>query len=210
MYQEKVPLLFLGKIIAEIDRMMTIGVISSVDEPTDWCTPMMATSKASGKVRFYVDLTKVNQSIKREAHPLPSVDLTPGKLGGSEVFSKIDANIAFWQRKLSDDSRPLTTFATLWRRFCFNRRPCNISMGSEQFQKCMRDILEGIEGAGCQVDDIVVHGKDQVQHDECLHVILKRVAEADMTLNLARCEFSVTKVKVPGHIVSAEGIFADS
>ena len=30
-----------------------------------------------------------------------------------------------------------------------------------------------------------------------------------MTLNLAKCEFIVTKVKVLGHVVSAEGISAD-
>ena len=30
-----------------------------------------------------------------------------------------------------------------------------------------------------------------------------------MTLNLAKCEFSVTKVKVLGHVVSAEGVSAD-
>ena len=72
----------------------------------------------------------------------------------------------------------------------------------------MSDILEGIEGAECQVDDIIVHGCDQVQHDERLHAVLKRLAEANVTLNLVKCEFSVT-VKVLGHVVSAEGISAD-
>ena len=73
----------------------------------------------------------------------------------------------------------------------------------------MSDILEGIEGAECQVDDRIIHGCDQVQHDECLHVVLKRLAEANVTLNLAKYEFSVTKVKVLGHVVSAGGISAD-
>ena len=73
----------------------------------------------------------------------------------------------------------------------------------------MSDILEGIEGAKCQVDNIIVHGCDQVQHDECLHAVLKRLAEANVTLNLAKCEFSVTKVEVLGHVVSAEGISTD-
>ena len=46
-------------------------------------------------------------------------------------------------------------------------------------------------------------------HDERLHAVLKRLAEANVTLNLAKCEFSVTKVKVLGHVVSAEGISAN-
>ena len=73
---------------------------------------MVVTPKASGEVRICVNLTKLNQSILREAHPFPSVDFTLGKFGGSKVFSEIDANSAFWQRKLSDDSCLLTTFIT--------------------------------------------------------------------------------------------------
>ena len=73
----------------------------------------------------------------------------------------------------------------------------------------MSDILEGIEGAECQVEDIIIHGCDQAQHDERLHSVLKRLAEAIVTSNLSKCEFSITKVKVPGHVVSAEGISAD-
>ena len=204
----KVPLPLLGKTKAEIDRMLTMN-ISRVDEPTDWCAPTGVTPKASGEVRICVDLTKLNHSILREAHPLPSVDFTLGKLGSSKVFSKIDANSAFWQRKLSDDSRLLTTIITPWGRFCFNQLPYGISTGSEQFQKCMSDILAGIESAECQVDDIIVHGCDQVQHDERFDVVLKRLAEANVTSNLAKCEFSVTKVKVLRHVVPAEGISAD-
>ena len=116
----KVPLPLLGKTKAEIGRMLTMNIISRVDEPTDWSAPMVVTPKASEEVRICVDLTKLNQSILREAHPLPSVDFTLGKLGGSKVFSKIDANSAFWQRKLPDDSRLLTAFITPWGRFCFN------------------------------------------------------------------------------------------
>ena len=59
------------------------------------------------------------------------------------------------------------------------------------------------------MNDIIVQGCDQVQHDERLHTVLKRLAEADVTLNLAKCESCVTKVKVLGHVVSAEGISAN-
>ena len=48
-----------------------------------------------------------------------------------------------------------------------------------------------------------------MQHDERLHLVLKRLAEANVTLHLAKCEFSVTKVKVISHVVSAEGISAN-
>ena len=63
-----------------------MNVISRVDEPTDWCAPMVVILKTSGEVLICVDLTKLNQSIKKEAHSLSSVDCTLGRLGGSKVF----------------------------------------------------------------------------------------------------------------------------
>ena len=56
---------------------------------------------------------------------------------------------------------------------------------------------------------MLVHGRDQAQHDNRLNQVLNRLTESKITLNKVKCEFSVSKVKVLGHIVSSEGIAAD-
>ena len=126
--------------------MLETGFISRVDQPTDWLAPMVVTPKLNGKVRVCVDLSKLNEYVKRDSHPHPAVDTTLGRLAGSRVFSKLDANSGFWQIKLALESRPLTTFITPWGCFCFNVLPFGISSGSEKFQKNMRQILQGLDG----------------------------------------------------------------
>ena len=142
----KVPMPLFAETKDEIDRMLKNGVISPVDSPTDWCAPMVVTPKPNGKVRVCVDLTKLNEYVQRENHPLPSVDVTLGKLAGAKHFTKLDANSGFWQIKLSEGSKPLTTFIIPWGRYCFNVLPYGISSRSEKFQKYMSRILEGLEG----------------------------------------------------------------
>ena len=117
-----------------------------------------------------MDLTKLNEYVQRENHPLPSVDLTLGKLAGAKYmyFTKLDANSGFWQIKLSESSRPLTTFITPWGRYCFNVLPYGISSGSEKFQKCMSRILEGLEGVECNIDDVLVHAPIRELHNDRL------------------------------------------
>ena len=66
-----------------------------------------------------------------------------------------------------------------------------------------------IDGVEVQIDDVVVHGKDQAQHDNKLHQDLNRLTECKIALHKVKCEFSVSKVKVLGNIVSSEGIAAD-
>ena len=81
----KVPFPLYQKTKEELDRMLKAGVISIVDQPTDWCTSMVVTPKSNGEVRVCVDLSKLNEYTKRENHPLPAVDTTLGRLAGSRV-----------------------------------------------------------------------------------------------------------------------------
>ena len=73
--------------------------------------------------------------------------------------------LGFWQIKLSKESALLTTFITPFGRFCFNRLPFGITSAPEYFQRCMSSILSGLEGVVCMVDDILVSGSTQEQHD---------------------------------------------
>ena len=190
-----VPISLYEKTKHEIERMLKSGVISPVDHPNEWCAAMVITPKPNGKVRVCVDLTKLNEYVQRENHPLPSVYLTLGKLPGANYFTKLDANFGFWQIKLVESSRPLTTFITPWGWYCFIVLPYGISSGSEKFQKCMSRILEGLEGVECNIDDVLVHAPTIELHDYRLQKVVERLSEACVTLNIDKCTFQVPKSK---------------
>ena len=205
----RVPLPLRQKVQQELDRMESIGVISKVDKPTPWCAGMVVVPKKTGAVRICVDLKPLNQNVLREVHPLPRVDETLAQLHGARIFSKLDANSGFWQIPLAEKSRLLTTFVTPSGRYCFNKLPFGISSAPELFQKRMNQILTGLEGVLCLMDDVLVFGKDQSEHDVRLMTALKRVEVARVTLNPEKCEFGKTKIKFLGHLIDEEGIRAD-
>ena len=178
-------------------------------EPTDWCAGMVVVPKVGGKVRICVDLTKLNQSVRRERLMLPSVEQTLAQLGGATVFSKLDANSGFWQVELIKESSLLTTFITPFGRYRFNRLPFGITSAPEHFQKCMSEVLQDLEGVVCLIDDILIYGKTQEKHDKCLTAALHKIAEAGITLNEEKCEISQNKVKFLGQIVDSNGIHPD-
>ena len=124
----KIAHLLMGKVKAEIDHMLADGVISPVEEPTDWCSGIVVVPKAdNSSVRICVDLTALNKAVLREVHPLRSVDEDLARLAGSTIFTKLDARSGFWQMPLDPQSRLLTTFVTPFGRFCMNRLPFGIS-----------------------------------------------------------------------------------
>lgn len=205
----QVPLPLRRKVREELDRMETLGVISKVDQPTTWCAGMVVVPKKEGNIRICVDLKPLNQSICREVFPLPMVDEILGQLAGAKVFSKLDANSGFWQIPLSQKSRPLTTFITPFGRYSFNKLPFGISSAPEHFQRRMSQILAGLEGVVCLIDDVLIFGKDKTEHDERLHQALTRIEKAGVTLNPNKCEFEKKQLKFLGHVVDKDGIKAD-
>ena len=129
--------------------MEKLGVISSIEKDTEWCAGMVVAPKKNGKVRLCVDLSRLNQHVRRELFPLPHVDDALASLADAKFFSKMDANSGFWQIKLHPDSKDLTTFITPFGRYCFNRMPFGISSAPENFQRQMSKVLKGLDGVLC-------------------------------------------------------------
>ena len=108
----RVPLPLQPAVDAKLQRMVDTGVIRSVDQPTDWCSGMVVVPKPDGRVRKCTDFTRLNQSVRRERHMLPSIEHLLADVQGATYFSKLDANSGFHQVPLDSESQLLTTFIT--------------------------------------------------------------------------------------------------
>ena len=205
----RVPISLRKEVEKELNRMESLGVISQIDEPSPWCAGMVVVSKPSGKVRICVDMKPLNENVMREFHPLPAVDETLAQLSGARIFTKLDANAGFWQIPLTKESRPLTTFITPFGRYQFNALPFGITSAPELFQKRMNTLLANLKGVLCLMDDVLVYGENQREHDERLEAVLMRIKAAGMTLNSDKCEVSKSQLKFLGHIIDETGVQAD-
>jgi len=205
----RIPIPLRQKVKQELTQKEATGVISKVDQPTNWCAGMVVVQKKSGGVRICVDLKPLNQNVLREVHPMPHVEEALAQLQGGKVFSKLDANSGFWQVPLAKNSRYLTTFITPFGRYCFNKLPFGISSAPEFFQKQMSQILEGLPGVLCHLDHILVFGGDISEHDARLQAVLLRIRAAGITLNKAKCEFGKNEITFLGHVIDQSGISTD-
>ena len=127
----KCPPFIKEKVVEGLIRMESLGVISRVNQPTDWCVQMAMVPKRSGDVHICVSFRPLNEGVLREVHPLPTIDETLAQLAGATVFSKLDANCGFWQIPLDETSRLLTTFITPFGTFWFNKLPFSMCSAPE-------------------------------------------------------------------------------
>ena len=193
----------------ELDKMESMGVIEKSNDPTPWCAGMVVVPKRDGKIRICIDLKPLNELVLCEIHPLPKVDDTLAQLSGAKLFSKLDTNSGFWQIPLAKSSQQLTTFITPFGRYHFTKMPFGISSAPEHFQKRMTAILTGLDGVLCLMDDILIFGKDEAEHNQRLTKALQRIHSAGVTLNPNKCEFKRKQLKFLGHLIDQDGIRAD-
>ena len=202
-----IPLPLMKPVEEELKKMEEQGVIVSETEPTDWVSALVPVPKTSG-VRITVDYKKLNQAVKREVFPIPTLEQLTSKLSGATLFSKLDASSGFYQIPLDEASSKMTTFITPFGRKRFLRLPMGISLAPECFQRKMEEMLDGLPGVIVYMDDTVVFG-DAASHDVRLEAVIRRIHESGLKLNKTKCEFRRDEVKFLGMQISKNGIGVD-
>ena len=147
--------------------------------------------------------------MKRERYQLTTADELFAKVRGARYFSTLDASSGFWQVPLTEESSHLITFMTPQGRFHFTRLPFGLNSGPEVFHRVMCNVLEGIEGAECYIDDVLIWAETQELHDARLKQVLERCRQRGVRLNASKCHFRRPQVKYFGNCLSAAGIHPD-
>ena len=70
--------------------------------------------------------------------------------------------------------------------------------------------MEGLDGVICIVEDILVHGRTETEHDKRLDSVLARLTRAKITLNPEKCKFFKHQLMFVGHNLSAHVIGPDT
>ena len=90
--------------------MLKLGVITPVDEPTDWVSSVAYACNASGELCICLDPCDLNNAICRDYHCTPTVDEVAHEFAHSKYFTKLDARHGYWPVILDSKSSLLTTF----------------------------------------------------------------------------------------------------
>lgn len=201
-----VPLSLQKKVDDELRRMEDLGVIKPVSY-SDWAAPLVIVPKPNGEVRICGDFKlTVNKVAALEQYPLPRIDELFSVLSGCKVFSKLDMSNAYNQIQLDENSQKYVVVNTPRGLRMYTRLAFGIHSAVAIFQKILSSLLSGIPQVAVYLDDVVIGGRDQGQHDELLEQVLRRMSQAGLRLNRRKCQLGLTQVTYLGHTISEQGI----
>ena len=157
----------------ELNRLENERIIEKVTH-SEWATPVVVIPKADGGVRLCVDFkVTINPVLKVDQYPLPKAEDLFATLAGGKRFSKLDMSQAYLQLQLCPDSMKYCTINTHRGLYQYTRLPFGIASAPAIFQKVMDTILQGVKGAMCYIDDILVTGWNEREHFQNLEEVMK-------------------------------------
>lgn len=193
-----------------IAELLELGYIQPSASP--YGAPVLFVKKPrSTELRMVVDYRSLNKLSKRNAFPLPRIDVLFDHLSGSKVFSLIDLRNAYHQCKLLPGDVPKTAFRTPFGHYEYLTLSFGLMNAPAAFQSVMNRIFGKLLYKCCLVylDDILVFSKSATEHAVHLKAVLDILKANRLTVALHKCSLNKPEILFLGHIISGNGIATD-
>lgn len=206
----RVPPHLRDEVRRQIDELVRQGVLEESDGG-GWASPICLSKKRSGAWRLCADLRRLNEVTKPSSYPIPRVDDTLDALSGSKMWCVLDMNSAYFQVSVRDEDRDKTTIVTPWSAHRFIRMPFGAKNAPSTCARLLDVVLRDLRPHCCinYFDDVIIPGSDFDDVLGKLDVVLKRLQQAGLTLNPAKCVMFQTEVTVLGRVLTPQGMQPD-
>lgn len=183
----------------EVDYLLDNGLAEP--SASAWASPCLLVNKPDGTFRFCTDYRKLNAITKPDSFPLPRIEDCVDQVGAATFVSKFDLLKGYWQVPLTDRAREVSTFITSQGLFSYKVMSFGLRNAPATFQRLMNTVVAGLNGCAVYLDDVVVFSNSWSEHLDSIRALFQRLAQAHLTINLAKCEFARATVTYLGKVV---------
>ena len=193
----KVPIHLQDAFHKEIRNLEWLGILEPVKDVTEWVNSFVSVEKkvpvnssnthspehsVSKKLRIFLDPRDLNEALERETYYAWSIEEILGKFHGMTRFMITDFNKGYWMVELHPESRKLMTMALDIGRIQWTPLPMGFIIAQDLFQSKLDRIFLDIPGVKGMVNDIIIYGRDDQEHNGNLLNFLEVCRKNTLTL----------------------------
>uniref|UniRef100_UPI00358E1065 uncharacterized protein n=1 Tax=Myxine glutinosa TaxID=7769 RepID=UPI00358E1065 len=197
-------------IAEETAQLLKDGIIEPSRSP--WRAQVLVVRSEAHRRRMVIDYSQtINRFTQLDAYPLPGMDALVRQVALYSVFSTLDLRSAYHQVPISRADRVFTAFESGQRLYQFTRLPFGVTNGVACFQRAMDDLVakENLTDVFVYLDNLTVCGYDQEHHDDNLKRFLEVARKYRLTMNAAKCRYSLRTVDLLGYTVTHGSVSPD-
>ena len=201
----RIPPQMYNEVKAHIQEMLDLGAIRHSNSP--WSSAIVLVRKKDGRLRFCIDLRKLNSRTVKDAYSLPRIETLLDTFLGSTIFTTLDLKAGYWQVEMAEECKAFTAFTCGPLGF-YECETMPFGAINATFQRLMHNCLGDLNMTWCVVylDDIIVFSDNPKDHIVRLEAVFKKLATAGLKLKPSKCFFFKEEIDYLGHLVSGKGV----
>ncbi len=152
--------------------------------------------KKNDSLRFCVNYRKLNALTKRDRYSLSLIDETFVRIQESKYLTRLNIIVTFNKLRMHSDSEDLTIFIISFDFYKYHVMSFELINDSTFYQHYMNNVLFDYLHQFCQIylDDIIIYSKTLKKHKWHVWLVLHRLRETDLQMNINKCKFHVQKI----------------
>ncbi len=168
--------------------------------------------KKDDSSRFCINYRKLNALIKRDCYSLSLIDETFAHIQESKYLTWLNIIVAFNKLCMHSDSEDLTIFIIFFDSYKYHVMLFELINESAFYQHYMNDVLFKYLHQFCQIylNNIIIYSKILKQHKRHVWLILNRLQEADLQIDINKCKFHIQKTIFLELLISIEELKMNS
>ncbi len=152
--------------------------------------------KKDDSLRFCVNYRKLNALIKWNHYLLLLIDETLACIQDSKYLTWLNIIVIFNKLCMHSSSEDLTIFIISFDFYKYHMMSFKLINDSTFYQHYMNDMLFNYLYQFCQIylNDIIIYSKTLKKHKRHVRLVLHRLWETDLQMNINKCKFHVEKI----------------
>jgi len=152
--------------------------------------------KKNDSLRFCINYRKLNALIKRNRYFLSLIDETLTHIQDSRYLTQLNIIVIFNKLRMHLNSENLTIFIISFDFYKYHVMSFELINDLTFYQHYMNDVLFDYLHQFCQIylDDIIIYSKTLKKHKQHVRLVLHRLQETDIQMNINKCKIHVQKI----------------
>ncbi len=163
---------------------------------TSYISLILFIEKKDKSLRFCINYRKLNALIKRDHYSLSLIDETLAHIQESKYLIRLNIIVMFNKLHMHSDSEDLTIFIIFFNSYKYHVMLFELINESTFYQHYMNNVLFEYLHQFCQIylNDIIIYSKILKKHKRHVQLILNKLWEADLQIDIDKCKFHVQKI----------------